>query len=137
VAAQFEALQVPVGDGTGTQVDDHVEHGSVGAADQLRLTAAAADVHAADDAAGRPGQAVLGEAGRVDARLPRDVRVERPGEKASLVDVRLRREQQCARDARNRGDLHLTTPYRRRLTTETIFWNGIPKRFWLIFGKFT
>ena len=106
VVAQSEALPVTVGRRRGPQVHDHVEHRAVGAADQLRLAIAASKVQAADNAADRARQAVLREAPGVDSGLARDVGIEGPGKKATLVHVRLRSEQQRALNSRNAYDLH-------------------------------
>lgn len=89
-----------------TQVDHDVEDRPIGAADQLRLAVTAANVQAADDASGGARHAVLGKSRRIDPGRPRDVRIESPGEKATLVYVRLRPEQQGAGNARNCGYLH-------------------------------
>ena len=76
-------------------VDQYVIHGTVSAADELRLAAPRAPVHAADDSGRRTRLGVLNEGCR-DPRLAEvvveNVRVEGPGEQSAVVAERLRDE---------------------------------------------
>jgi hypothetical protein len=93
VAVQAEALGVPVGRRARPKVGNHVEDRPGGAAHQLRLAVAAAQVQTADHAAGRPGHAVLHERGGIQARLAQHVGVGGTAEEAPLVTTGHRLEQ--------------------------------------------
>jgi hypothetical protein len=85
-----------------SNVDQHVMHGTVGAADQLRLARARTAVHAANDSLGRTGLGVLDERRRETRRaevIVKDVRVEGPGEQAAVVPERLRDQDENVREA--------------------------------------
>jgi hypothetical protein len=106
---QLEALPVTVGRGCRAQVNDDVEDRPVGAADELRLAWATAQVQAAQDAAARAGNTVLDERGRINPGRPHHRRVEGPAEEAALVHVRSRSQQQCAGYPRHGEYLHNTS----------------------------
>ena len=92
-----------------SNVDEHVVNGTVGAADQLRLSAPRAPVHAADYAPDRTGLGVLDERSR-DARcaevVVEKVRVEGPGEQATVIAERLRDQDENVRKV-GRFDTHM------------------------------
>jgi hypothetical protein len=102
---QLEAFPVPVRRRGRTQVHDDVEDRAVRAPDELRLAVPAAHVQAAHHTADRAGEAILGE-GRVDAGRTHYLRIEGAGEEAALVHVRGGHEEQSARNALNRLDVH-------------------------------
>ena len=110
VVTELEAFPVAVRRRHRPQVHDDVEDAAVGASHQLGLAGAAAHVQAAYHPADGAGEAVLREAGRVDPRLPRDLRVERAGEETALVHVRGGPEQQSPRYACDLADIHPTVP---------------------------
>lgn len=92
----------------GPDVDDHVVHGAVGASDQLGFTASRTTVHTADGALHRARLGILDErradSGRAQVAVE-DVRVERAGEEAAVVEERLRDEHHEAGDV-GLPDLH-------------------------------
>ena len=91
-----------------SNVDQYVVHGTVGAADQLRLPAPRAPVHAADYALGRTGLGVLDErsgGARCAEVVVENVRVEGSGEQSAVVVERLRGENENVRKV-GRFDTH-------------------------------
>ena len=97
VVVEKECLLLTEGRRIPSDVDQHVVHGTVGAAHQLRLAAPRASVHAADDSPRRTGLGVLNERCR-DARpaevVVENVRVEGAGEQAAIVAERLRDQEE-------------------------------------------
>jgi len=95
VVVEQECLLLAEGRRIPADIDQNVAHGAVGAADQLRLAAPRASVHAADNSLGRTGLGVLHER-RGDSLLAdvvvENVRVEGSGEQSAVVAERLRDE---------------------------------------------
>lgn len=77
-----------------TSVDNDVKDGSVGDPHQFGFAATDPSVHPAHDALDRTGLAVLDKRVGIDSRVPRDPRVEGPGEEAAIVGMRGRLEEQ-------------------------------------------
>jgi Heparinase II/III-like protein len=106
VVAKIETLPVAVRWRGGPQVHYDVEDGSVGAAHQLRLAVPSAHVQSAYYAAYRAGQTVLDERVGGNSGRAQHVRIESAAEKAAVINVRARLQQQSAINARNRADVH-------------------------------
>ena len=108
VVVEQKCLLLAEGRRVPSNVDQHVVHGTVGAADQLRLAAPRASVHAADDSLRRTGLGVLhersGDARRAEV-VVENVRVEGPGEQSAVVAERLRDEDENVRKV-GRFDAH-------------------------------
>jgi len=84
-----------------SNVDQNVVHGTVGAADQLRLAAARTSVHATNNSLRRSGLGVLDKRRREARRaevIIKDLRVEGPGKQAAVVAERLWDEDENVRE---------------------------------------
>ena len=95
VVVEQKCLLLAEGRRVPSNVDQHIVHGAVGAAHQLRLAPPRASVHAADDSLRRTGLGVLHERCGVPGLaeiVVENLRVEGPGEQAAVVAERLRDE---------------------------------------------
>ena len=103
VVVEQKCLQLAEGRRILSDVDQHVVHGAVGAADQLRLPAPRAPVHAADSSLHRARLGVLNERRRGPwpaEVVVENVRVEGPSEQSAVVVERLRGEDENVRKVR-------------------------------------
>ena len=102
VVVEKKCLLLAEGRRVPANIDQHVVHGTVGAADQLRL-ARAPSARACRGL--RPSPNGIGSPGRTTAEIPgcaevvvENVRVEGPGEQSAVVAERLRDEDENVRE---------------------------------------